>query len=78
MEIYGVIPFFLSFIFACKIYHDFEDILCIIKKKLLLKTINKFFLYFSSYSLLILVKHIRGKIFNFKLVNLFTSENKKI
>lgn len=48
MEIYDVIPFFLSFIFACKIYHDFEDILCIIKKKLLLKTINKFFLYFSS------------------------------
>lgn len=45
MEIYGVIPFFLSFIFACKIYHDFEDILCIIKKKLLLKT-NKFFFIF--------------------------------
>lgn len=46
MEIYGVIPFFLSFIFACKIYHDFEDILYIIKKKLLLKTINKFFFIF--------------------------------
>lgn len=37
MEIYDVIPFFLSFIFACKIYHDFEDILCIIKKKIIIK-----------------------------------------